>query len=645
MKLFKSSILAILGLVIGLTSCSDDKYVVGESSPGAYFAQGTLTTINISPTGSSFTVPLMRTADGALSYTLSSMDVSGLFSIPTSVNFDANSNITDIVITYDNTKLELGQPYEISLAVDGNSHYGGSTINLTVTMQLDMETESFGEGTFDYGSTVLAQIVGSSLDPGLPMMKSYMPSTPDENVYYTIQHWALDTDLNIIMPDANDVASDGTITVMVPSQETGYSDEDGRLNICDAYNFYKMFGMDANAEKVKDNSYFDPESGTFYLYVFYHLPDYVDEDGQGGYAYGSFGYQTFQLDGYPDNSITVTYDGLFTNRDQEMTAKATITCGADVAKVGAVMVEGDDIDSALDTILGGGQGVQQYDGAALISADFEVTTGGQYSIVAVSYDSTGEAVMYDYDTFDIMIGVDPSATEWKDLGLADYADGWVIAAYSMDGVPLEPLEWAYSVPVQQYVGDNEVEGTMYRLVNPYGDEHPLTDAGYNAYKAKRNIQFNILGSYVGILPQPCGYGAANWGGEMTIGNVEGMYMDERGWTLQETATALKNSANASLITVYEDETVEVVLPIWALPLYDNEFGYNWSDYKASYIFMPDASDAVRAKVRSAKVAKPSMQGAIRMTAKPGKVAKNIKNVKKAPRRITSQTRIAPSLRR
>lgn len=611
MKLFKSSILAILGLAIGLTSCSDEKYVAGETGPGAYFAQGSMATMNCSPEGTSFKVPVMRTNEGPLTYSLSSMDESGLFSIPTSVTFDGNSTVTDLVISYDNTKLVEGQPYEISLIIDSNFQYGGSTLNLTVVMQPDMVSESFGIGTYYYGSTVMASIVNSSIDPDLPMLKAYMPNNPDKNIIYTIEHWAVDTDLNIEMPDATEVYDDGTITVFVPEQNTGYiDDENGRLCITDAYNFFMNNGMPAQAENAKDMSFFDPATGTFYLYVFYNVPDYVDEDGQGGYAYGDFGYQTFQLDGYPDNSISVTYDGLFTNRDQEMTARATIECGADVAKVGAIMVEGNDVEAALNAVLEGGSDVQEFTGAEVINASFEVTVGGQYTIVAVSYDEAGDAAEYDSDTFDIIIGVDPDAENWNPLGLADFADGWVIPAFSIENVQLEPLDWAFSIPVQQYVGEEYVEGALYRLVNPYGKEHPLTEAGLNAYQAKRNIEFHVLDSFAGILPQLSGFGASNWGGEMTIGTIEGYYMDKEGFSLEVVASVLKADEEVAWQTCnYEDGTLEVPLPIWGYPNNDGDrFGYNWKSYKSAYIFMPDVDSQVRAKIKARNVAAPKITG-------------------------------------
>lgn len=607
MKFFKSTIMAMLGLAFALTSCSDDNnYEPGTNSPGAYFAQGDATAFNISPTGTSFDVKVFRTSDAPATYDITSYmsaDVAPLFNVPSTVTFAAGETIANITITYDPAKLEEVHPYEISLMVGSETKYGRNSVNISVTMQPSMETEPYGIGTYTY-----ADIAYEGLDPDLPMTISYMPANPN-NVIYTINHWGADMDLQITCADKTAVASDGGVTVYVPCQYLGEDDEEaGRIFVADAYSYYMDRGLPEDAQDYLDASYYDVEKGLFNLLMVYYVPDYMD----GTYWFtGSPAYEYFQLDGYPDNTVNIVYDGMFTDREQNQTARATIYAGADVSEVKAIMIEGTNPQAGVDAILAGDPTVQSYTGGGTHDASFPVTKGGEFTIVAVSYDTAGEPANAAYDTFEIMVGITDDSSQWQDYGMVDYADGWVIAAFSMGDLGLEPLDWAYSVPVQKYIGSESVEGELFRLVGPYGaDVFPLgpQNGVINTVTAKRNIQFNILGQYAGIYPQKCGFGLASWGGEMTIGTVEGLYMSENDISLELAINVILSGANAPLITTYYDNTVEVAIPLWAAPYKDNKFGYNWSNYKASYIFMPDAPADVRAKVKARTMARPKVAG-------------------------------------
>lgn len=592
----------MLGLAVALTSCSEDKYEPATASPGAYFVQGQKTVISIDPDGSTFSIPVMRTQDAGTSFTIQAFDESGAFSVPASITFSGNETLTDLVITYDNKKLEQDVPYELSLAIQGETNVGRSTINLSVTMQLPAVTQAWADG---YGTYTYYGIFSGD-DPDLPITLSYLPSDPNRYTW-SISDWGGGTDMTITCDDYTNIDAYGTVTVHVPVQEVGLVDDQwGTLYVADLYNFFLYnMGDAASANAVEDYSFYDPETGKFYLYTIYW-----GSNQEPGYYIGTNTYEYFQCEGFPDNSISVTYDGFFTDRNENMMVKSTIQCGADVANVKAIMIEGNDPDQGVNAILSDADGVQEFKAASTISADFELSVGGQYTIVAVAYDNKGEAVTTDSDTFEITLGADPDAAFWKDLGMADYADGWVVPAFinSETNQGLEPLDYAYSVALQQYIGQDEVEGTLYRLVNAYA-ENPLTLWGYNAYKAKRNIQYNILGENVGIKPQPCGFGASNWGGEMTIGNVEGMYMDEYGLSLEDVVSVIVEAGNSHFLSIYEDYVVEVPLPLFGRPSSNNgEFGYNWQDYKAAYIFMPEVDAAVRAKVKARNVAAHKVKG-------------------------------------
>lgn len=611
MKLYKSTILAMLGMAVALTSCSDDdNYNTGENSPGAYFAEGIATEYYVTPAETSFKVPVMRTQDGPSSYDLTSFDESGLFTIPKTVTFANGETTTDIVISFDSSKLEEAQPYAISLIIGGQSKYGDGSVNITVSMQEPMVTETFeaGVGTYTYYN------IYSGDDPDLPISISYMPANPNK-VQWSIGNWGGGTNLVITCEDFTKVDANGRVAVDVPLQFDGEIDATYNAIYVGDVKTYLMEYLgwsEGETAGLAQGSYYLPEKGTFFLDLIYFVPYYND-----GQSYlGDFGYETFQMDGYPDYNVTVVYDGMFTDRNQQMTAKSTIECGADVAALRAIMIEGDNATAGYDAIVNGGDGVQDLTPAPVVAADFEVETGGTYTIVAVSFDNSGEAIMYDYDTFQIVLGTPADEGDWEDYGTADFADGWIIGAFSSNQGPLIPMEWAFPVDIQLYTGEDRQAdvpvGQLFRMIRPYGNDFPLIQAGVeNAYPVKRNIEFIIEDVYFGMLPQPSGFGTANWKGELVIGNYEGYLLETApGATVEDAVTVLKANDAGDLVSSYEDYVVTVPMPMFGAPgIGTGDFGYNWSNVQPSNIIMPEAPESVRARVKAARLARPTIQGA------------------------------------
>lgn len=609
MKLFKSSILALLGVAVALTSCSDDnKYVAGTNSPGAYFLQNAGTTYFISSEASSFDVLVYRTEDAPLTYNLSSVDASGLFTIPTSVTFNEDELTSKITIAYNPENLQEAVPYEITLTVGQESDYAYNSVNITVSMQAPYITQPFGNtGYGDYTYNAFF----SGVDPGLPITISYLPATPND-VFWTIGDWGYGIDLQITCTDMTDVDASGDVTVHVPGQYIGYNhDTYGEVWVADEYSFLMMLKEQGynipqeDLDAVEYNSYYNDDKGLFTLWMLYYVPKYGS-----GTSYFAPAYETFQMYGYPDYTVEVTYDGLFIDREQTMTAKATIECGADVATVRTVMVEGKDAQVGIDAILSEAADVQTipYAGDA-ITAEYPLTKDGEYTIVAITYDVAGEEQQFGSDTFVVTLGASDDSADWTDYGVADYVDGWIIQNFAVGGAPIVPLEWAYPVLVQQNIAGPDPNGLLYRLVQPYGEDYPA--AALNDFPANRNINFYIDDIYAGIIPQLSGFGLTSWGGELTIGTLEGLYMEDGSYTLGEVAPLLLQTSNAPNVSSYEDNVISIPLPLFGAPgVGDGSFGYSWTTKYTAMIIMPDAPAGVRAKVKAASVAAPKFQGAV-----------------------------------
>ena len=122
MKSLKIFFLATVAIVAGLfTACSDDDFKAGPEVDGAqvYFPENVTTDYSISDDVTSIAIPVKRIAkDEALTVAVLASDESGMFTIPSSVSFAAGKETSELLITFDRTKLEDGKEYPISFLLN-----------------------------------------------------------------------------------------------------------------------------------------------------------------------------------------------------------------------------------------------------------------------------------------------------------------------------------------------------------------------------------------------------------------------------------------------------------------------------------------------------------------------------------------------
>ena len=217
MKLFKSSILAVLALGAALTSCnetSDVTYVPGAQDPGAFFASNIETAIVVAEDATSAEIQINRTSDLITEANISAVDDSKLFTIPGTVVFDEGKGVAPLTITFDPNKLELGKSYPVKLSIANASNYGQGVCEFVIIRGAAAVTEKFGEGTGSY--TFGNYWRGTMTD--VPVYKTYNPNKPDKDVVITFK--------NVLPPTEEVPPTDITIHIadMTP-------DEDGNVNI------------------------------------------------------------------------------------------------------------------------------------------------------------------------------------------------------------------------------------------------------------------------------------------------------------------------------------------------------------------------------------------------------------------------------
>lgn len=135
--------------LLGFTSCSDDPETTSLKGDQVFFGTDLSSTIQLKENSSSITIPILRmNADNAASYSIFTSDESGLFTLPTSADFAAGENTTNLVITYNYAQLTQDKEYPCTLSIgdsENTSPYGLSKYEFTLIAPAPWT--SLGKGT------------------------------------------------------------------------------------------------------------------------------------------------------------------------------------------------------------------------------------------------------------------------------------------------------------------------------------------------------------------------------------------------------------------------------------------------------------------------------------------------------------------
>ena len=606
MKLFKSSILAVLALGAALTSCnetSDVVYVPGAQDPGAFFASDIETAIVVAENATSAEIQINRTSDLITEANITAVDENHLFTVPGTVVFDEGKGSAPLTITFDPNKLELGKSYPVKLTIADASTYGQGTCEFVIIRGAAATTEKFGEGT---GSYVFGNYWKGTMT-GVPVFKTYNPNNPDKDVVITFKNIlppteeVPPTDITIHIADMTPDA-DGNVEISV---EPVYvlEDENGKVYYTDAYTWLVNAGRPDLAAQFKGLSTYNVNTGLFTIMTVYYLP----EKG----ATASYGqkYEYPQMDGFPDYEVSVTYDGFLSKPDGSYQALATVVSGEDAATVRAGLVFGDDVELLIKNLTGEDDSKYvEFEGGSEKEVRLSFEEAGTYTIGAVTFDAKGEAQKLDYTTFEVAFSDDKA--DWKSIGNTDFGDGWVLSAYLKPEYTV--MDALYAVEIQQ----NKKDASLYRLVEPWGSASPL--AKQNKNPRKRNLEFTVGTKTAFVQPQETGF--ADEDGDYSVCNYEGRLksLNPDASEAAILATLEKNSVETTAIVKDEDLGTYIEVPVCLFDQGNTGKWYTWKSDPHAYIFMPDATANVKAKVTARNIARPakgSMLKSLRRAAK------------------------------
>ena len=524
MKLFNKYFLFALMACSVFTACSDDDYQAGEPVEGEYyfFPNTAASRIDLSKSASSFDVEVYRSTTGvAETVNLAVTDGSeGVFTIPASVDFAADSQTATLTIGYDATQLAYDDYKTVTLKLtDGVTPYGLSEYTFEAGIPAPWVT--LGKATYNdsffFTNAYAVDLQQNEEDPSQYRLVKPLTTalgaegaalaaqglTPDgsESEYITFQ---------LVEPGnkINDVTITGEGLVYFDAYSTGLLNggkliEEAHPSFLASYQDESLWGHSRVTQYQEDGT-----PGIVQLAPFYFM-----DNGDGTLS----GWDNSQVDGmvtivFPgfvitDFSATVAYTGRYYALDGTCYATGNVTLGADVASAKVALVAGDDVATAEAGIKDGT--IESTEITASGSVSLPCTEDGLHTFVVVTYDGEGEAQSSAYTRFLITTGT----TTWKSLGEALYTDAYVGYAYGGENV-------AYKVEIQE---SEETPG-LYRLVNPYGAAFPYNEEG--DWDDSRDYYIEINATDANGVYIPIQNTGLNWGdGNFYVYSMAAYYLD------------------------------------------------------------------------------------------------------------------------
>ena len=395
-KFLLMGIVAVAGLLSACTSSDDFEPGPKDSGAQVYFPNTIPSEFNVGDDESSVTIPVRRVVtDEALTVNiLASIEQGqeGILNIPSTVSFEAGSDLANLVITFDRSALVDGTEYKASLLLNDEQNltqYGNNMIDITI---IPWPWEELGTGKYRDGW--LGGFFGEKdveIDVTIHKHKSqegvYMVEEMFGWTFMTEFFGATQSDLsgqfsytpaNIVINCANPQA------VTIAEQYSGITE-----NSYGYGNFYIM--NDPEQVGTLENGVISfPKKGIIVGC------DGTSEDA--GYYYSNnSGLFRIMLPGaqITDYTLTAAYGGMLVNSDNtSASAVIDFTYGADVTGINYVIAEGD-VEASAATLAaqianGTAENILTIEdfvvGAGSVSIKADLTTPGPYTVVALPLD-------------------------------------------------------------------------------------------------------------------------------------------------------------------------------------------------------------------------------------------------------------------
>lgn len=391
-KFLLMGIVAVAGLLSACTSSDDFEPGPKDSGAQVYFPNTIPSEFNVGDDESSVTIPVRRVVtDAALTVNiLASIEQGqeGILNIPSSVSFEAGSDLANLVITFNRSALVDGTEYKASLLLNDEQNltqYGNNMIDITI---IPWPWEELGTGKYRDG-WLCGLFEGNLVELDVTIHKH----KSQEGVYMVEEMfgWTFMTEFfgatqsqlsgqfsytptNITI-DCSDPAN-----VKIAKQYTGITEG--------VYN-YGDFLIESAAPGTFVNGVITfPEDG-INAYMTGHSSDPLPTNPDGTFRIMLPGAEI------TDYTLTAAYGGMLVNSDNtSASAVIDFTYGADVTGIHYVIAEGD-VETSAATLAaqianGTAENILTIEdfvvGAGSVSIKADLTTPGFYTVVALPLD-------------------------------------------------------------------------------------------------------------------------------------------------------------------------------------------------------------------------------------------------------------------
>lgn len=391
-KFLLMGIVAVAGLLSACTSSDDFEPGPKDSGAQVYFPNTIPSEFNVGDDESSVTIPVRRVVtDAAMTVNiLASIEQGqeGILNIPSSVSFEAGSDLANLVITFDRSTLVDGTEYKASLLLNDEQNltqYGNYMIDIKI---IPWPWEELGTGKYRDG-WLCGLFDGNLVELDVTIHKH----KSQEGVYMIEEMFGWTFMTEFFGATQSDLSGQFSYT---PTNITIDCSDPANVKIAKQYT-----GITEGVYNYGDFLIESAAPGTFVNGVIT-----FPEDGINAYMTG---YSSDPLPTNPDGTfrimlpdaeitdyvLTATYGGMLVNSDNtSASAVIDFTYGADVTGINYVIAEGD-VEASAATLAaqianGTAENILSVEeftaGAGSVSVKADLTTPGFYTVVALPLD-------------------------------------------------------------------------------------------------------------------------------------------------------------------------------------------------------------------------------------------------------------------
>lgn len=391
-KFLLMGIVAVAGLLSACTSSDDFEPGPKDSGAQVYFPNTIPSEFNVGDDESSVTIPVRRVVtDAALTVNiLASIEQGqeGILNIPSSVSFEAGSDLANLVITFNRSALVDGTEYKASLLLNDEQNltqYGNNMIDITI---IPWPWEELGTGKYRDG-WLCGLFEGNLVELDVTIHKH----KSQEGVYMVEEMFGWTFMTEFFGATQSQLSGQFSYT---PTNITIDCSDPANVKIAKQYT-----GITEGVYNYGDFLIESAAPGTFVNGVIT-----FPEDGINAYMTG---YSSDPLPTNPDGTfrimlpgaeitdytLTAAYGGMLVNSDNtSASAVIDFTYGADVTGIHYVIAEGD-VETSAATLAaqianGTAENILTIEdfvvGAGSVSIKADLTTPGPYTVVALPLD-------------------------------------------------------------------------------------------------------------------------------------------------------------------------------------------------------------------------------------------------------------------